>query len=210
MKNILFILLFSPILSNAQLVRTTPSGVNPLTESTYVNSPTESVAQTFTGAVTLAGSSLTVTGSAFSVGGSALVVSGGKVGIGTNAPDRAFSVFMASGSYANFGSTVAAGHNSGILLGYFDPTAPLSYNKAGIIFKRSGVSGEGSLNIALNNVNDPSNATIDNATATFLPDGNVAMRTTAAKLVMVSPDGTCSACGPDNSDVWACSSVACP
>ncbi len=45
----------------------------------FVNSPTESVAQTFT-------STLTVQGNAFSVGGSTLVVSGGNVGIGTTGP----------------------------------------------------------------------------------------------------------------------------
>lgn len=31
-----------------------------------------------------------------------------------------------------------------------------------------------------------------------------------APLVMQSPDGTCSRCGPDNSDVWACVSITCP
>jgi hypothetical protein len=28
--------------------------------------------------------------------------------------------------------------------------------------------------------------------------------------IYTSPDGTCSQCGPDNSDNWACSSVSCP
>lgn len=32
----------------------------------------------------------------------------------------------------------------------------------------------------------------------------------SGKLIMRSPDWTCSACGPDNSDVWHCSSIACP
>lgn len=40
--------------------------------------------------------------------------------------------------------------------------------------------------------------------------GDVYVNNTSAKLIMKSPDGTCSSCGPDNSDVWACSSVACP
>lgn len=31
-----------------------------------------------------------------------------------------------------------------------------------------------------------------------------------AKLIMKSPDGTCSACGPNNSDAWSCASVSCP
>lgn len=30
------------------------------------------------------------------------------------------------------------------------------------------------------------------------------------KLIMTSPDGTCSECGPDNSDAWSCASVTCP
>lgn len=33
---------------------------------------------------------------------------------------------------------------------------------------------------------------------------------TAGVLILKSPDGTCSSCGPDNTDTWACSSVTCP
>jgi hypothetical protein len=29
-------------------------------------------------------------------------------------------------------------------------------------------------------------------------------------IIMQSPDGSCSACGPSNADIWACSSVTCP
>ncbi len=33
---------------------------------------------------------------------------------------------------------------------------------------------------------------------------------TGGKLIMKSPDGTCSACGPDDADVWSCASIVCP
>lgn len=92
MKKILFILLFSPLFANAQLVRTTPSGVNPLTESTYVNV----TGDTMSGPLTLAGSSLTVTGNAFSVGGSTLVVTGGRTAIGHAPYDSDFEIFNAT------------------------------------------------------------------------------------------------------------------
>ena len=41
-------------------------------------------------------------------------------------------------------------------------------------------------------------------------DDEIFINLASAKLVMTSPDGTCSACGPDNSDVWSCSSITCP
>lgn len=44
----------------------------------------------------------------------------------------------------------------------------------------------------------------------LLSTGNVWINQTSAKLIMTSPDGSCSQCGPDNSDVWSCSSVTCP
>lgn len=40
--------------------------------------------------------------------------------------------------------------------------------------------------------------------------GDVYINKTSGKLILKSADGTCSSCGPDNSDVWSCSSVACP
>jgi hypothetical protein len=43
-----------------------------------------------------------------------------------------------------------------------------------------------------------------------IQDGDIYIDKTAGKLIMKSPDGSCSACGPDNSDNWACLSVACP
>lgn len=40
--------------------------------------------------------------------------------------------------------------------------------------------------------------------------GSIYINLSSGKLIMKSPDGTCSSCGPDNSDAWACSSIACP
>ncbi len=40
--------------------------------------------------------------------------------------------------------------------------------------------------------------------------GDVYVNQTSGELIMKSPDGTCSSCGPNNSDVWSCVSVSCP
>jgi hypothetical protein len=40
--------------------------------------------------------------------------------------------------------------------------------------------------------------------------GDIYINHTSSKLIMKKPDGNCSACGPDNADVWVCSAVACP
>lgn len=41
-------------------------------------------------------------------------------------------------------------------------------------------------------------------------NGDIYINKISGKLIMKSPDGTCSSCGPNNSDVWACASVTCP
>mgnify|MGYP000152093541 CR=1 FL=1 len=39
--------------------------------------------------------------------------------------------------------------------------------------------------------------------------GNFQIKVNGSKLIMKSPDNTCSACGPTNNDGWRCSPVAC-
>ena len=41
-------------------------------------------------------------------------------------------------------------------------------------------------------------------------DDDVYINKTSGKLIMKSPDGTCSSCGPSNLDVWTCTGVTCP
>ena len=36
------------------------------------------------------------------------------------------------------------------------------------------------------------------------------INTAGGRLLMKSPDGTCSECGPNNSDAWSCAGVTCP
>ena len=40
--------------------------------------------------------------------------------------------------------------------------------------------------------------------------GNIYSNSVSSKLIMKSPDGTCTACGPDNADAWVCAAIACP
>jgi hypothetical protein len=40
--------------------------------------------------------------------------------------------------------------------------------------------------------------------------GQIYQDSAGTKMIFKSPDGTCSACGPNNSDVWTCASVTCP
>ncbi len=42
------------------------------------------------------------------------------------------------------------------------------------------------------------------------PAQSLYINVTGSRIIMKSPDGTCSACGPDNADAWACVSVTCP
>lgn len=40
--------------------------------------------------------------------------------------------------------------------------------------------------------------------------GDVYVNQTSGRLIMKSPDGTCSSCGPNNADVWSCAGITCP
>lgn len=133
----------------------------------------------------------------------------GKVGIGTSSPVTKLQVGVGNTSadtaIAKFNTTdtdVAA-----LELSNWDG-AGTSFGPR-IHFDNSGVG-----NWYIGSANGANN--FDIATTWGTPmlrvtsGGNVAVRTTGSKLIMTSPDGTCSACGPDNSDVWACASVACP
>ena len=40
--------------------------------------------------------------------------------------------------------------------------------------------------------------------------GDVYINHTTSQLIMKKPDGTCAACGPNNSDIWVCASTSCP
>ncbi|MFH1398189.1 MAG: hypothetical protein ABIH27_06555 [Candidatus Omnitrophota bacterium] len=40
--------------------------------------------------------------------------------------------------------------------------------------------------------------------------GQIYQNSTGTVMIFKSPDGSCSGCGPNNSDVWSCSSVSCP
>jgi len=40
--------------------------------------------------------------------------------------------------------------------------------------------------------------------------GDIYISNTGSNMIMKSPDGSCSSCGPDNSDVWSCTSITCP
>lgn len=48
------------------------------------------------------------------------------------------------------------------------------------------------------------------ASTTLEVVGDIYSSSTTAHLIMKSPDGSCSSCGPDNSDVWACTGITCP
>lgn len=45
---------------------------------------------------------------------------------------------------------------------------------------------------------------------TYTETSNVGYNSNTTNPIWTSPDGTCSRCGPDNSDNWACVSVTCP
>ena len=87
-------------------------------------------------------------------------------------------------------------------------------NKAGgdLIISSGNSSGTGTSGVKIKTASaGSSGATNNTPTIKFgvEADGSIYTTTASAKLIMVSPDGSCSACGPDNADSWSCSSVAC-
>lgn len=48
------------------------------------------------------------------------------------------------------------------------------------------------------------------ATGISIHSNTVYIHGNSTKLIMTSPDGTCSSCGVDNSDSWTCASTTCP
>jgi len=67
------------------------------------------------------------------------------------------------------------------------------------------VSASDDLRLAVNGVSK----TIWADTKVEVPE-QLFINETPSVLVMKSADGTCASCGIDNTDVWSCTSVACP
>jgi hypothetical protein len=53
-------------------------------------------------------------------------------------------------------------------------------------------------------------AFIDGAQGFRVPLNMYVYNTAQSWVIVVSPDGTCSRCGADNTDVWTCAGVTCP
>lgn len=98
-------------------------------DTSYVNSPTESVTQTFT-------SSVTIAGTAFSVGGSTLTVAYGTVAIG-KAPNNAIVLDVYDGATRS-GVNIAAGGVNGT---YYPLIAKNAGGTRGVWIRDNGYTG---------------------------------------------------------------------
>lgn len=168
----------------------------------------------------------------------AFVVTNGKVGIGTWAP--IFPVSVNGRIRVEGNASDAAPTGAGFEIGYDPATpegifAP--YNRSTSQYQPMRFSGSQitmqtgnpiETRIFINNTGNVGiGTTVPSASLVVLP-GNVGIgtwkpasqleiktgafyvNTTPSVIYLKSPDGTCSSCGVDNSDVFSCSSVTCP
>ena len=86
-------------------------------------------------------------------------------------------------------------------------TAPLGLLQVGtspnapLIVEVGGSVGIGTTN--------PS-ARLEIVPASTTPAESLYINVSGSRIILKSPDGTCSACGTDNADAWSCVSVTCP
>jgi hypothetical protein len=114
----------------------------------------------------------------------------GNVGIGTTSPDGKLTIDFADYVY---GIHFVRGATN--LFGF--------HANSGIPSIETGASGKlyinGNVGIGTTSPN-----------VKLQVSGQIYQDSAGTKMIFKSPDGTCSACGPDNSDVWTCASVTCP
>lgn len=119
-------------------------------------------------------------------------VAADKVGIGTSTPNRLLAIHTSDpDTYPSFGVCNSVGECFRVEANSTNDTSRVSIGSA--------------QNVSLDfNANDVTLLKLESS-------GNVGIGTVGSGgAIFVSPDNTCSKCGPNNSDVWACASVACP
>ena len=122
---------------------------------------------------------------------------GGNVGIGTDqTPDYLLHV---QGTLGVTSTLTLAGSAANIALG----SNYLSGDGGD-----EGVFVDGSGNVGIGTTSPL--AKLEILPASTAPSEGLYVNYAGSKITMKSPDGSCSSCGPDNSDVWACSSITCP
>ena len=143
-----------------------------------------------TGQICIGSGCSTSIDNSISIGSAATPVSTLYLGEGPSTASPSASVFtgsQASGANVAGGDvTYAGGQGTGSATGGY------------ISFKTAAAGGAGSSVNALAEI------------ARYTVAGDHYMAVASAKLIMKSPDGTCSSCGPDDSDVWSCTGVSCP
>lgn len=144
----------------------------------------------------------------------------GNVGIGTTSPIYKLDIRNSNGyTYSNNAATYGDFHVGGSGGGDVFLYADTSNNAI------MGAATNSNLAIRTNNTDRMTIASggnvgigttspgylfeVNNGTMS-VKNGPVYINFPGSQLIMKSPDGTCSACGPSNLDVWTCAGVTCP
>jgi hypothetical protein len=140
------------------------------------------------------------------------VTTNGNVGIGTTVPDQKLVVnggVSASNVAIKFNSSLSTlngtTYTAGRISSGFDTTSysgaylDLEYPTGDNIFSTGLRVKNGNVGIG----------TTDSKTKLQV-SGQIYQDGAGTKMIFKSPDGSCSACGPDNSDAWTCAAVTCP
>ena len=135
------------------------------------------------------------------------IINSGNVGIGTTSPGTKLEVYdgdisinrVNTGSFGNLGWKTGGTDKWWLGLRNDSTNNLYLYDQAAtttrVTFDQSGNVGIG---------------TTSPAKKLEVNGGDVYVNYTGGKLIMKSPDGSCSACGPTDLEAFACSSVSCP
>ena len=140
------------------------------------------------------------------VGEGMRISSSGNVGIGTTAPGRKLEISDAAAAYLRLSDSDSPAYSLELFGGNSGVAYP-SINTG--IFSQLDLGTQGAVAMTLKSGNVGIGTTVP-AKKLEVKGGDIYINQVSSQLIMKKPDGTCASCGPNNSDIWVCTGVACP